>query len=88
MKRYLFPGLGSTFRMTYAVLCITAVLIYTAHLRGSMGQIFYKTRLAEKQDETIRWGLRQKQIELEGLVNPASVSEHTTRDVPKPESAR
>jgi hypothetical protein len=88
MKRYLFPGLSSTFRTTYAVLCITAVLIYAAHLRGSMGQVFYKTRQAEKQEETTRWSLRQKQIELEGLVNPASVSEHTSQDKVKPESPR
>jgi hypothetical protein len=88
MKRYLFPGLSSTFRTTYAVLCITAVLIYAAHLRGSMGQIFYKTRLAENHGKTIEWSLRQKQIELEGLVNPASVSEHTGPDKTTPEPPR
>lgn len=88
MKRYLFPGLSSTFRTTYAVLCITAVLIYAVHLRGSMGQVFYKTRLAEKQEEMARWSLRQKQIELEKLVNPASVSEHIAPEKPKPESPR
>ncbi len=70
--------------MTYAVLCITAVLIYAAHLRGSMGQVFYKIRLAQKQDESIRWSLRQKQIEIEGLVNPASVSQYSEREEARP----
>ena len=84
MKRYLFPGLGSTFRTTYAVLCITAVLIYAAHLRGSRGQVFYKIRQAQRQEENIKWSLRQKQIELEGLVNPASISEHTGQETSKP----
>jgi hypothetical protein len=84
MKRYLFPGLGSTFRTTYAVLCITAVLIYAAHLRGSRQQVFYKIRQAQKQEESIKWSLRQKQIELEGLVNPASISEHTVQETSKP----
>jgi hypothetical protein len=84
MKRYLFPGLGSTFRTTYAVLCITAVLIYAAHLRGSRQQVFYKIRQAEKREEAVKWSLRQKQIELEGLVNPASVSQHAGQGSSKP----
>jgi hypothetical protein len=85
MRRYLFPGLNSAFRVTYAVLCITAVLIYAAHLRGSRGQVFYKIRIAQGQETRIKQSLWQKQIELEGLVNPASVSEHTTREKGKPQ---
>jgi len=79
MRKYLFPGLSSTFRVTYAVMCITAVLIYAAHLRGSRGQVFYKIRIARNHETRIKQSLWQKQIELEGLVNPASVSEHMGR---------
>jgi hypothetical protein len=84
MKRYLFPGLSSTFRITYAVLCITAAFIYAAYLRGSGGQIFFKIRVAQKQESRIKQSLWQKQIELEGLVNPASVSEHAGQQKSKP----
>ena len=85
MKRHLFAGLSSTFRTTYAVLCITAVLIYAAHLRGSRGQVFYKIRQAQNQEMRIKQSLWQKQIELEGLVNPASVWEQAVRDTDKPD---
>ena len=83
MKRYLFPGLSSTFRTTYAVLCITAILIYAVHLRASRQQVFYKIRQTQKQEDHIKWSLWQKQIELEGLVNPASISEHIGREKSK-----
>ncbi|HSV27011.1 MAG TPA: hypothetical protein VLH60_03880 [Sedimentisphaerales bacterium] len=85
MKRRIFAGLSSVFRTTYAVLCITAILIYAAHLRGSRGQVFFRIRQAQNQEMRIKQSLWQKQIELEGLVNPASVWEHAVGDGEEPE---
>jgi hypothetical protein len=85
MKRYLFPGLYSAFRATYAILCITAVLIYAVYLRSAGQQVFYKIRTAQKQESRIKQSLWQKQIELEGLVNPASISQHTGVEKGKPQ---
>lgn len=61
--------------MVYIVFYVTIVLLATVHLRTSSSRIFNRYRYAQVQQERLREQLRQKQLELEGLINPSAVSD-------------
>ena len=65
----------SQFRFIFVIFCLTAVLIFTVYLRSTENSIFYKLCVINVEQNRLKQSLWQKQLELEGLINPAAISE-------------
>jgi len=66
----------SRFHFVFAVFCFTAVLILTVYLRSADNHIFYKLYTINIEQSRLKQKLWQKQLQLENLINPATVSLH------------
>jgi hypothetical protein len=64
----------SRFCFVYVVFCFTAVLIFTVYLRSADNRIFYQLCVCTAEQNRLKQQLWQKQLLLENLINPASVS--------------
>ena len=67
--------MGSQFRIVFIVFFVTAILIFTAYLHSVNNRIFYELCTCEAQQSRLKQQLGIKQLQLESLINPASVSE-------------
>ncbi|MHC4462194.1 MAG: hypothetical protein ACYS6W_10875 [Planctomycetota bacterium] len=63
------------FRFVFIVFYFTAVLIFTVYLRSADNRIFNKLYTYEAEQGRLEQQLRQKQLQLEDLINPAAVSQ-------------
>ena len=63
------------FYLVFVVLYCTAFLLFAVSLRNSRNHIFYKLRKMVIEQNRLKQKLWQKQLQLEGLINPAAVSE-------------
>ncbi len=63
------------FRFFFVVFCLTAVLIFTVYLRSADDRIFYRLCAVAAEQSRLKQELWHKQLQLEGLINPAAVSE-------------
>ncbi len=62
-------------RLIFIVFFLTAVLIATVHLRTSSSRIFYRGRRAFVVQGNLKLKLGEKQLRLEQLITPGSISE-------------
>ena len=62
-------------RLRYVIFFLTAALVITIHIRTSTSRLFHCIRLEQVRQERLCRDLRLKQIELEALIQPASVLE-------------
>lgn len=62
-------------RLVYVVFFLTVVLIGTIHLRNSSSRLFSRYFSAKSEQRRLVEELRKKQLELEQLTTPASVSD-------------
>jgi hypothetical protein len=65
----------SQFRFIFVIFSLTAVLVFTAHARVTASRVFYKFQVAHVKHNTLNAELKQKQLQLESLINPAAVSQ-------------
>lgn len=72
-------------RMICVVFYVTAVLIGTVYLRTASSKVFHQARQGQVEQRQLVEILRKKQLELDGLVNPAAISEQI---VPKEPEAK
>ena len=63
------------FRFVFVVFYFTAVLIFTVYLRSTNNRIFNKLCAVDNEQERLEQQLRQKQLQLENLINPAAISQ-------------
>jgi len=63
------------FRFVFVVLFFTAVLIFAVYLRNVNNRIFYQLYTQETEQSWLVQELTRKQLEVESLINPATVSE-------------
>ena len=63
------------FRFVFVVFYFTAVLIFAVYLRSANNRIFNKLSTISIEQGRLEQQLRQKQLQLENLINPAAVSE-------------
>ncbi|OHB59004.1 MAG: hypothetical protein A2Y12_19735 [Planctomycetes bacterium GWF2_42_9] len=63
------------FRFTYVVIALTAVLVFTVHIRTTSSRVFYKLGAANIKQTRFNQTLRQKQLDMERLISPAAISE-------------
>jgi len=64
----------SQFRFIFVIIALTAVLVFAVHVRITGSRVFYKFQLAHTKQNTLNAELKQKQLQLESLINPAAVS--------------
>lgn len=65
----------SRFSFVFVVFCLTAVLIFAVYLRSANDGIFYELCSCRAEQNQLRQELGTKQLLLEGLINPAAVSQ-------------
>ncbi len=58
----------------FMIFFLTAVLIFTVHLRTMQSRTFYKLRSASIEQARLKQVLWEKQLQLEKLTSPAAVS--------------
>lgn len=64
------------FRFCFVVFWCTAILIFIIYQRNAANRIFYKLYTISSEQNRLKQQLGQKQLELEGLIKPATVLEH------------
>jgi hypothetical protein len=62
-------------RLIYVIFFLTVALIGTIHLRNSSSRLFSRYFAAKSEQRRLVEELRKKQLELEQLITPASVSD-------------
>ncbi|MBN2020026.1 MAG: hypothetical protein JW749_07370 [Sedimentisphaerales bacterium] len=62
------------FRLVFVAFFFTSVLLAAAYIRNANDRIFYKICSARVSQNRLRQQLTAKQLRLENLINPASVS--------------
>ena len=65
----------SQFRFVFVVFCFTAVLIFAVYLRSANNRVFYELCTRNAEQSRLRQELGTKQLLLEGLINPAAISQ-------------
>jgi cytochrome c-type biogenesis protein CcmE len=63
------------FRFFFVVVYVVAILIFTVYLHNVNDRIFYKLCAQDIEQSRLKQQLWQKQLQLEGLINPAALSE-------------
>jgi cytochrome c-type biogenesis protein CcmE len=67
--------MGSKLCLVLVIFFFTATLILTVYLRGSNHRVFYTVRRYRIEQGRLQQDLWQKQLRVESLINPASVSQ-------------
>jgi sensor domain CHASE-containing protein len=65
----------TVFRYIFIVLALCFVLLAAIYLRRSENITFYRFRTAQAKQTRLKQELWQQQLQLESLINPASVSQ-------------
>ena len=63
------------FCLVFVAFYFTSVMLFTASLRNANDRIFYKICTARVSQSRLKQQLAGKQLRLENLINPASVSQ-------------
>jgi len=66
----------SQFRFFFVVFYLVAIFILTIYLHTVNDRIFYKLCAQDVEQSRLKQQLWQKQLQLEGLINPAAISQH------------
>ncbi len=62
------------FRVVFVAFFFTSVMLFAAYLRNTNDRIFYKICVARAVQSRLKQQLAAKQLRLENLINPESVS--------------
>ncbi len=68
--------MGSRLALVLMVFFFAATLIVTVYLRGSNHRVFYTLRRYKIEQGQLQQELWQKQLRVESLISPASISHH------------
>jgi hypothetical protein len=63
------------FRFIYVIFALTAVLVFTVHLRTITSRALFKLRVANQKQAILYEVLGHKTIDKEELINPAAISQ-------------
>ena len=72
----------SHFRFVFVVFCFTAVLIAAVYIRSVNNRLFYQLCQCNAERDQLKQDLGAKQLRLESLINPASLSPR----IPRPDN--
>ncbi|MFH1369951.1 MAG: hypothetical protein ABII09_01490 [Planctomycetota bacterium] len=62
------------FRLVFVAFYFTSMMLFAAYLRNTNDRMFYKICAARVAQNRLKQQLAGKQLRLENLINPASVS--------------
>jgi len=62
------------FRLVFVAFYFTSVMLFAAYLRNANDRTFYRICAARVSQNRLKQQLAGKQLRLENLINPASVS--------------
>ena len=65
----------SRLRLAYVIFFLAATLILAVYLQADQRRVFYSLRHYKIEETALQQELRQKQLRVEAITNPASVSE-------------
>ncbi len=65
----------SDIRFVFVVFSVTAVLMFTVYLRHARKQFFFHIRTQIAEQNRLKQQLGNKQLRLENIINPASLSQ-------------
>jgi hypothetical protein len=66
-------------RLVFVVLYCTTVMLLAASLRNANDRVFYKICAARVSQDRLKQQLAAKQLRLESMINPASVSQQVKK---------
>ena len=69
------------FHFIFVVFYFTAILIFTVYVRSADNRIFYKLCTYRAEQSRLKQQLGSKQLQLEGLINPAAVSQRLETEI-------
>ena len=72
------------FRLVFVALYCTSVMLFAASLRNANDRIFYKICAARVSQSRLKQQLAGKQLRLENLINPTSVSQQVNQQINLP----
>ena len=72
------------FRLVFVALFCTSVMLFTASLRNANDRVFYRICAARVSQSRLKQQLAGKQLRLENLINPTSVSQQVNQQVNQP----
>jgi hypothetical protein len=67
------------FRLVFVALFCTSVMLFAASLRNANDRVFYKICAARVSQSRLKQQLAGKQLRLENLINPTSVSQQVSQ---------
>jgi hypothetical protein len=73
--------MGFRFCLVLVIFFFTATLISAVYLSDTRSRVFYQVRRCQSEQGRLQQELWQKQLRVEGLINPASISERLGRQV-------
>ena len=69
------------FRLVFVAFYFTSVMLFAASLRNANDRVFYKICAARVSQNRLKQQLAGKQLRLESMINPASVSQQVNQQV-------
>jgi hypothetical protein len=58
----------------FVIFCVTLILLFAVYLRSERNRIFYKYSICKSEQSRLKQQLGKKQLQLEGIINPAAIS--------------
>ena len=59
--------------LVIVIFCLTALLVFTVYLRSANNRLFFQYYQCRAEQKRLTQQLGNKQIQVEGLISPASV---------------
>ena len=69
------------FRLVFVAFYFTSVMLFAASLRNANDRVFYRICAARVSQSRLKQQLAGKQLRLESMINPASVSQQVNQQV-------
>ena len=69
------------FRLVFVAFYFTSVMLFAASLRNANDRVFYRICAARVSQNRLKQQLAGKQLRLESMINPASVSQQVNQQV-------
>jgi predicted transglutaminase-like cysteine proteinase len=72
------------FHLVFVAFYFTSVMLFAASLRNANDRVFYRICAARVSQNRLKQQLAGKQLRLESMINPASVSQQVNQQVNQP----
>jgi hypothetical protein len=63
----------------FVIFCFTAILVFAVYLRSANDRIYYELCTGRSRQNRLKQELGTKQLIVEGMINPAAVSQRFDR---------